>query len=95
MTEKCSISREFFLNRDRFYYDCRLIFEGSNWRRVRTENDCGFFGIWINPVRRQILTWCEGDQILVTAPTNEVWMQKMDELKSFYEEFHIEELEAA
>ena len=88
----CSVIRSFHLFRDRYHYDCRLLFEGSGWLRVRTENDRPYFGVWVNPTRYQILFYMEGDEVLVTAPNEDAWHRELERQSSYFENFEVENM---
>jgi len=74
--------RAFYLNRDRYHYDCGGLSEG--WRQYDTKQDAWYFGVWVNVQERKILTWAEGDETLVSCPDEESFRAEMKELEDFH-----------
>lgn len=51
----------------RYHYDDRLT-ASDGWQQYDTDQDAYYFGIWINPVKRETFTYAEGDTLHVIAP---------------------------
>jgi hypothetical protein len=56
----------------------------SNYRLVEAWGDSMYRLVWVDPFRREVLTYCEGDVTLVTCPTEESYMAELDDAASFY-----------
>ena len=75
------VERSFHEARDRYHYDfdqCR------GWTQYDTNQDAWYFGIWVNPETRQILTFAEGDETLVTCPTADSYHAELADMAAFY-----------
>lgn len=65
---------------DRYHYDNRL----KGWKQYDTSQDAWYFGIWVNVEERKILTYCEGDVIIVTCTTEENYHAELMSMAEFY-----------
>jgi len=61
----CTLERSYHSMRDRYYYDVHL----RTWEQYHTPQDAWYHGVWINRDTRQIFSYTEGDELMVTAPT--------------------------
>ena len=71
LTEKnpngCIVERDFYVFRERYLYD-EALKSSDGWEQYDTRQDAPYFGGWVNKATRQIMTFAEGDETLVTAP---------------------------
>lgn len=65
-----TISRDFG-PADRYLYDFGLCTISKGWAQIDTSQDASYFGQWINPTKRLIFCYCEGDLILTTCDSDE------------------------
>ncbi len=68
---------------DRYLYDFRLCPPSEGWAQLDTGQDASYFGKWINPVERQIISYCEGDVTLVAVDTNEELVAEVESIKKW------------
>jgi len=80
------VKRAFVHDGDRYKYDFgdRLPDGGCGWIQYDTRQDAWYFGVWVNPETRQIMTYAEGDETLVTAPTEEAFQAELADMAEFY-----------
>jgi len=78
---RCTIERSFFNFRERYYYDEKL---PAGWEQHDTWQDAPYFGVWVNKELRQILTFAEGDETLVSAPDDDAFAAEYEEMVNFY-----------
>lgn len=78
------VRRRFFCGRERYTYDFGPCGPNSGWRQFDTDQDASYFGIWVHEGKRQILTFAEGDETLVTAPTAEIFRAELAALADFH-----------
>ncbi|MGL5288360.1 MAG: hypothetical protein ACRC9N_02510 [Aeromonas sp.] len=67
---------------DRYYYDQTLLTQ--DWQQYDTEEDAWYFGIWINPKKRETFTYLEGDTHHVIAPNIEAFQAELARLYQHY-----------
>jgi len=67
----------------RYYYDfeCK---RGDGWQQFDTDQDAWYFGIWCNPKKLQILTYAEGDEILIKCRNRESYNSELKAMEKFY-----------
>lgn len=53
-----------FAPADRYLYDFRVCTIAKGWAQIDTSQDASYFGQWVNPTKREIFCYCEGDTIL-------------------------------
>ncbi len=79
------IHDSFHLNRERYYYDQKLVFgKASGWVQYDTDQDASYFGVWVNVGRREIVTFAEGDESLAVCPTAESFRDEINAMAEFY-----------
>ncbi len=64
-----TITRD-FAPADRYLYDFKVLTTGKGWAQLDTRQDASYFGTWINPERREIFCYCEGDTTLTKSETD-------------------------
>lgn len=69
---------------DRYYFDFNLNLK--QWQQYDTEQDAHYFGVWVNMATKQILTYAEGDIILVTCLGRDTFKKELESMESFYGE---------
>ena len=57
-----------FCHADRYKYDLGACTCDNGWTQYDTTQDAHYFGVWVHVEKRQIFTYCEGDEIMVKAP---------------------------
>jgi hypothetical protein len=77
---------QMFMPSERYIIDFAKDFKSDGWKQYDTEQDAHYFGCWVNPERRMILTYCEGDWILSVFEDYVAYNQELAEMNSFYEE---------
>lgn len=74
--------RRIFFSADRYVFDFNLNL--SLWEQFDTETDAPYFGIWMNKRRRLILSYIEGDVVLIQCDTSEVYDAEVAELCAYH-----------
>lgn len=46
---------------DRYRYDFKLCKPSKGWAQLDTSQDASYYGNWINPLTRELVSYCEGD----------------------------------
>lgn len=54
----------------RYVFDLRLCVAADGWLQFDTPQDAPYFGVWVNPTRRLLLTYAEGDTSIVICATD-------------------------
>ena len=76
------ITRE-FAPADRYLYDFGLCCYQNGWAQVDTAQDASYFGIWANPTRLMIFSYCEGDTTLKEAASHEEFAAELREIAAW------------
>ncbi len=69
---------------DRYRYDFEICTKKKGWVQYDTKQDAWYFGCWVNPARRLILTYAEGDITVVRCPTEESYHAELADMAQFY-----------
>ena len=80
-----NIERGSAFGAERYTYDFQLCTYNEGWAQLDTSQDASYFGTWINPVKRKILNYCEGDVTVVTVDTDEELVTEVADIKAFNE----------
>jgi len=88
-----TITRDFALA-DRYLYDFKVLTISKGWAQLDTRQDAGYFGQWINPTRREIFCYCEGDTILTRCDTDAELVAELERIETWnreqgYDDFRI------
>jgi len=70
--------------RERYEYDFKRCKSADGWKQYDTQQDASYFGVWVHPERRVIVTFAEGDETTVTCPTQESFEAEIREMNEFY-----------
>lgn len=58
-----TIIRE-FAPTDRYLYDFKTCTAAKGWAQLDTRQDASYYGNWINPIKLELFSYCEGDTTL-------------------------------
>lgn len=61
----------------------------DGWEQYNTNQDASYFGVWINLLKRQTLTYCEGDWSLVFCEDDEHYNREICSMNEFYDKEQI------
>ena len=75
-----------FLSSERYVVDFAEDFKSDGWQQYDTEQDAWYFGVWVNPGRRMILSYAEGDWTLLVFEDYLAYNQQIIKMNQFYEE---------
>lgn len=56
-----TIERGFNPMTDRYVFDFKKCTPSNGWAQFDSEQDASYFGHWVNPFTREIVSYCEGD----------------------------------
>ena len=68
---------------ERYAMDFSYCGPRSDWYQWDSHQDAWYFGQWVNPVTRQILTYAEGDISLITCQTADLYRAELDNMTDF------------
>jgi hypothetical protein len=80
-----TITRDFAPS-DRYVYDFKLCTIERGWAQIDTRQDASYFGQWINPAKRQILCYCEGDITFAQLSTDAELVSEVEHIRAFHAE---------
>lgn len=75
-----------FCPADRYLYDFKLCTTDKGWAQVDTSQDASYFGQWVNPIKREIFAYVEGDLILTRVDTDAELQTEFAEMKRWNED---------
>jgi len=79
-----TIIRAFHFARERYHYDLDECKAAKGWKQYDTIQDAPYFGVWVHPERREIVTFAEGDETRVICPTAESYRAELADMAAFY-----------
>ena len=79
-----SITREFMQNGNRYHFDFQECREEDGWVQFDTDQDDWYFGVWVHPERREVITYAEGDITRVSCDTPEHYAAEISALCDAY-----------
>jgi hypothetical protein len=74
-----------FAPADRYLYDFKILTTAKGWAQIDTRQDANYYGQWINPAKRQIFCYCEGDLILTEVDTDAELVTEVESIKTFHD----------
>lgn len=75
-----------FVDADRYLFDFGACKTSKGWAQFDSRQDASYFGNWVNPTRRQWLTYCEGDVSLVTCVDDAEFIEYARKTFAWYED---------
>ena len=69
---------------DRYQFDFNLCSKKKGWKQYDTSQDAWYFGVWVHPEKRVIITYAEGDITVVRCPTDESYHAELKSMAEFY-----------
>ena len=78
------VKRGFISNGDRYGFDFNYCSSKKGWQQFDTQQDAWYFGIWVHPEKREILTYAEGDITRVVCPTEKSFKAELKTMARFY-----------
>ena len=59
----------------------------KNFAQVDTGQDASYYGIWANPFKRQIVSFCEGDLHIQNAETDDEFTETIRSIEKFHNKY--------
>ncbi|KKN37278.1 hypothetical protein LCGC14_0765160 [marine sediment metagenome] len=73
-----------FHSTERYRFDFKLCTAEKGWRQYDTDQDAWYFGVWVHPEKRLIVTYAEGDVTVTKCPTEEGYHAELSYMAEFY-----------
>ena len=73
-----------FLECERYVIDFDDDLRADQWMQYDTDQDAAYFGVWVNPNQREVLTYAEGDWSLQSFATREDLIAQLEDMARFY-----------
>jgi len=73
-----------FRSTERYFFDFTACTKKKGWRQYDTSQDAWYFGVWVHPEKRVILTYAEGDISVVKCPTEQSNHAELKSMAEFY-----------
>ncbi len=70
----------------RYAFDFRLCHFKNGWAQLDTRQDASYYGNWINPVTRQLVSYAEGDITIVTCETDQEFIDQVTKTYRWHKE---------
>lgn len=68
---------------NRYKFDCGTCSSKNGFAQLDTKQDASYYGIWANPYKRIVFTYCEGDTTLITCSDNEEFITEINKIASW------------
>lgn len=78
------VTDRFIVDGDRYAFDFDICTSEKGWKQYDTDQDAWYFGVWVHLEKRQVITYAEGDHIVVDCPTVESFKAELDHMESVY-----------
>src|SRR5678809_1577262 len=75
-----------FCPADRYLYDFKLCTIEKGWAQIDTSQDASYFGQWVNPLKREIFAYIEGDLVLTKVDSYQELQAEIAEMQRWNEE---------
>ncbi len=69
---------------ERYQFDFKLCTKEKGWKQFDTSQDAWYFGVWVHPEKRLIITYAEGDISAVKCSTKESYHAELKDMAEFY-----------
>ena len=69
---------------NRYKYDFHICTSEKGWIQYDTNQDAHYFGIWVNPERKEVFIYCEGDTSLVICKNEQTYKEELAGMAKFY-----------
>ncbi len=73
-----------FHSTERYYFDFKRCTQAKGWKQYDTSQDAWYFGVWVHPEKREIVSYAEGDISVVQCPTDESYHAELKSMAEFY-----------
>lgn len=70
-----------FCPADRYVFDMHFCSYDKGWAQFDSRQDASYYGHWINPEKRQIVSYCEGDVSKFTFDNDDEMIEWVQEFK--------------
>lgn len=71
---------------DRYLFDFKICTRELGWLQFDTDQDAWYFGIWVNPEKRQVVNYAEGDISIINCPTELSYHAELRAMAEFHGE---------
>jgi hypothetical protein len=78
------VFRDLLIEGDRYVFDFKYCTPSKGWRQYDTSQDAWYFGVWIHIEDRKIVTYMEGDVVIITSPTLEIFRKEIQDMNEYY-----------
>ena len=68
---------------DRYFYDFRVCTVSKGWAQIDIGQDASYFGQWVNPSKRLIFCYCEGDTVLTRCQSDSELQGELARIKAW------------
>ena len=72
-----------FIEANRYLFDFYYCSTKKGYAQVDTNQDAAYYGIWTNPFKRTVFSYCEGDTCLKIAGTDDEYVQELFRMKEW------------
>jgi len=71
-------------NCSRYVYDTGICASNKGWKQYDTHQDAWYFGVWVHIEDKKVLTFAEGDEVLVECLTIESFRAELLSMAKSY-----------
>lgn len=78
--------RHFIPDTDRYAFDLGFCSSAKGWAQLDTRQDASYYGNWLNPAERKLVSYAEGDIAIVTCETDDEFRAEVDAKCAWHEQ---------
>jgi hypothetical protein len=79
-----TLERYFWCNGERYLFDFEVCTAAKGWIQYDTDQDAWYYGVWVNPEAREVVSYCEGDLSVTRCSTEAIFRAELAELAAFH-----------
>lgn len=72
---------------NRYFFDGNVCSSSKGFAQIDTSQDASYFGIWANPEKLMIVSYCEGELTVQIADNEAEFVQEVLKIKQWNEEY--------
>jgi hypothetical protein len=75
-----------FTMHERYHYDFNTLTYARGWAQMDTRGDASYYGNWVNPERRELFSYCEGDTTLTHCDSDDEFVAELRRAADWHKE---------
>lgn len=80
------VERSHLMMSDRYRFDVRDCKPSDGWAQLDTRQDASYYGNWVNPIKLELVSYCEGDVTRTKCTSDLDFIQTLRECINWHKE---------